>query len=246
MSKRSSSFQPRPLPLDRIQAFLFDLDGTLIESDDRWVAQLAARLAPLKRLSQSIDTEALARWLVMTAETPSNYFLSALEHLGLSSNLFGLADKIRRARGLATRELAEMVRGSRELLETLAPHYKLAVVTTRARPEAFAFLQGNGLDKFFQAVITRQDVLRMKPHPEPILRASKRLGAPPEACVMVGDTRADILAARRAGAYAIGVLSGFGQRHELERAGADLILDRAADLLNTPMWQATRVSTLFR
>jgi phosphoglycolate phosphatase len=47
---------------------------------------------------------------------------------------------------------------------------------------------------------------------------------------MVGDTRLDVLAARRAGAWSIGVLCGFGQRHELERAGAHVVLVETADL----------------
>jgi phosphoglycolate phosphatase-like HAD superfamily hydrolase len=232
--------EPTSLPLDRIQAFLFDLDGTLIESDDHWVAKLSTRLEPLARLSRRWEAESLARALVMAVETPSNYAMSALEHLGLGSSFFGLADRLRRARGLATRDLAETVQGSEALLETLAPRFKLAVVTTRARPEAYAFLERSGLERFFPVVITRQDVLRMKPHPEPVRTAAGMLGVPPEACAMVGDTVADVRAARRAGAVAIGVLSGFGRRQELERAGADLVLDYAVDLLSLPEWEEQR------
>ncbi len=230
----------RPLALDRIQAFLFDLDGTLIESDDRWVATLATHLGSLARFSRRHDAESLARTLVMAIETPTNYAMSALEHLGIGSSFFGLADRLRRARGLATREVSETVRGSEALLETLATRFKLAVVTTRARPEAYAFLEGSGLERFFPVVITRQDVLRMKPHPEPVRTAAGMLQVAPEACAMVGDTAADMRAARRAGALAIGVLSGFGRRHELERAGADLILDYAQDLLGLPEWDGQK------
>lgn len=225
-----------PLPLENIEAFLFDLDGTLIESDDRWVAKLAGKLEPLARLSRRWDAATLARALVMAIETPTNYLLSAMERLGLGSGLFGLTDRLRRARGLATRGVSATVQGSQGLLEALAPRFKLAVVTTRARPEAFAFLAGSRLDGFFPVVVTRQDVMRMKPHPEPVRTAAKRLGVAPEACAMVGDTVADIRAARRAGAIAIGVLTGFGHRQELERAGAHLILEYAADLLTLPEW----------
>jgi HAD superfamily hydrolase (TIGR01549 family) len=225
-----------PFRPDRIKAFLFDLDGTLIESNDRWAAKLAAALEPITRLSNRVDADALAHAIVMNVEIPTNYMVSALEHLGLESSFFGLADRLRRARGLATRELSETVPGTFDLLETLQGRYKLAVVTTRARPEAYAFLAGGGLESFFPVVITRQDVLRLKPHPEPVRSAAGMLGVAPEACAMVGDTVADIRSARRAGAVAIGVLSGFGRRQELERAGADLILDYAADLLKLPEW----------
>jgi phosphoglycolate phosphatase-like HAD superfamily hydrolase len=49
---------------------------------------------------------------------------------------------------------------------------------------------------------------------------------------MVGDTPVDVLSARRAGAWAVGVLCGFGERYELERAGAHVILPCTSDLLS--------------
>lgn len=213
---------------DAVEAVLFDLDGTLVETDNRWVETLEGRLKPLLKVFPRLDLHALARWLVMAIETPSNYAISMLEHIGLDRHFLGLADRVRRSKGLATREGAEAVEGSIALLEALQKRYHLAVVTTRARPEARAFLQQLHLAAFFPVVITRQDVLRLKPHPEPVRKAAQLLGVPTEHCVMVGDTVPDIRAARRAGAWAVGVLSGFGERQEIERAGAHLVLNRAA------------------
>jgi phosphoglycolate phosphatase-like HAD superfamily hydrolase len=215
-----------------LKAVLLDLDGTLIETDNRWVAVLAGKLAWLTRILPSVDVQAVARWLVMGIETPANYVMSALEHLGVGSSFFGLADRVRRAKGLATRDTSELVPGSRHLLTELRGRVKLAVVTTRAHPEATAFLQQAELEGCFQAIVTRQDVLRMKPHPEPVLKAAALLDVSPEVCAMVGDTTADVKAAKRAGALAVAVLSGFGVQAELERAGADLVLPRAELLLD--------------
>jgi phosphoglycolate phosphatase len=227
LAMTKDSFSP-----SSIQAILFDLDGTLIETDNRWVEVLAQKLVPLKRLLPRLDAHALARKLVMASETPTNYLMSLLEHLGLGSSFFGLADLLRRSKGLATRENSELVEGSEALLEALQGRYGLAVVTTRARPEACAFMQHSGIERFFPVIVTRQDVLRMKPHPEPVRKAAVLLGVNPEQCLMIGDTVPDIRAARRAGATAVGVLSGFGERPELERAGAHLILERAAQILD--------------
>lgn len=224
--------EPVNQPVIAPEAILFDLDGTLIETDNRWVEVLAAKLAWLERILPRVDAKALARHIVMAIEAPANYVMSALEHLGIGSGFFGLADHVRRAKGLATRDKSELVVGSLHLLNELRGRYKLAVVTTRARPEANAFVRRAGLEEYLQAVVTRQDVLRMKPHPEPVLKAAALLGASPRACVMVGDTTADIRAAKRAGAFAVAVLSGFGVQNELERAGADLVLPRAELLLN--------------
>jgi HAD superfamily hydrolase (TIGR01509 family) len=217
---------------DQIQAVLFDLDGTLVETDNRWAANLAARLEPIRRLFPRFDTHAWGRRIVMWIEGPSNYAMSVVEHLGLSTHFFGLADRLRKSKGLATREASEPVEGTIELLTTLQSRYRLAVVTTRARPEAMGFIRQLKLEGYFPVVVTRQDVLRMKPHAEPVRKAAKLLGVDPQHCLMVGDTTMDILAGRRAGALAVGVLSGFGERDELEKAGADLVLDRAYELLD--------------
>jgi len=82
----------------------------------------------------------------------------------------------------------------------------------------------------FKLVVSAQTAPHTKPYPDPVLLAAKTLGLPPENCVMVGDTTVDILAGKRAGAQAIGVLCGFGERAELEQCGADLILEQTADL----------------
>ena len=211
---------------------LLDLDGTLIETDNRWAAQLARRIAPLRRVAPRMDADRVARDLVMAIEGPSNYAVAIMERLGLSNMVSGLADRVRRSKGLATRDASEMVEGTHRLLEGLRNRYRLAVVTTRARPEAMAFLEHMGVATYFQAVVTRQDVFYLKPHPEPVRKAAAMLGVPPERCIMIGDTTMDVLSARRAGAVAVAVTSGFGTQRELERAKADLVLDRAAQLLD--------------
>jgi HAD superfamily hydrolase (TIGR01549 family) len=214
-----------------IDAVLFDLDGTIVETSNRWAEDLAERLAPLRRLWPRLDTEQLARDLVMGIEMPANYLVSSLERLGLTGVISGIADRVRRSKGLALRGQAELIVGSEALLEALAPQVKLAVVTTRARAEAHAFVRAAGFERFFPVIITRRDVWRMKPHPAPVLAAAEQLGVEPRRCLLVGDTVMDVRAAKRAGAVAVGVLTGIANRQELERAGADLILERADELL---------------
>jgi phosphoglycolate phosphatase-like HAD superfamily hydrolase len=125
-----------------------------------------------------------------------------------------------------------LVEGTHELLGSLDGRFRLAIVTTRARPEALSFLTQQALERYFPVIVTRLDVWRMKPHPAPIQRAAQLLGVGISRCLMVGDTTVDILAARRAGAVAVGVLSGFGEREELWRAGAHLVLGSAVELLS--------------
>jgi phosphoglycolate phosphatase-like HAD superfamily hydrolase len=207
-------------------ALLFDLDGTLLDSDDQAVEALARWMARLGFR----DPHRAARWLVMALETPGNGFVTALDILGLDAPLAGLTDRLRRWRGLRTPVNFRLVDEVDQALRALSGRYRLAVVTTRGRRDADAFLERFGLSGIFEAVVTRESTWRLKPHPEPIRYAARLLGLPPERCAMVGDTTVDIRAARRAGAWAVAVLCGFGQREELERAGAHLILPSPAHL----------------
>ena len=80
-------------------------------------------------------------------------------------------------------------------------------------------------------VISRDDVQHAKPNPDLWLAAAARLGVPPESTIAVGDSVWDLLAARRARALGVGLLSGGYGAEELERAGAYRVYEDPADLL---------------
>lgn len=216
------------IPLNQIQAVLFDLDGTLIETDDQAVARLARWLRPLgpTRAPQ------IARWLMMKAESPGNALITLLDWLHLDLALMGFTDWLRRRRGVYPAPEFQLIAGVDEMLLALAEEYPLALVTTRSRYHIDQFLlRFPQLAGVFGTTIGLQDTRRLKPHPEPILLAANRLGVPVANCLMVGDTTMDVLAGRRGGAWRAGVLCGFGEQAELVQAGAHLIFDSTADLL---------------
>jgi len=221
--------RPNVFP-ESIRAFLFDLDGTLIDTDDVMGEGLARKLAPVAWLFPHRDPQPFARRALMALENPLNYTALLLERVGLSRVVMSVADRSRRLKGLGTRDKNRLVPGARAVLEQLAGTRRLAVVTTRTRADAEAFLLQHELRDLFETITTRSDVWRLKPHPAPVLRAVKLLGLPPSQCCFIGDTRLDVLAGKRAGVFAVGVLSGFGERDELERAGADLILSSVAEI----------------
>jgi phosphoglycolate phosphatase-like HAD superfamily hydrolase len=80
-------------------------------------------------------------------------------------------------------------------------------------------------------VITRDDVRYAKPDPDLFLAAGQRLNVPMSRCVIIGDSVWDLLAARRASALSVGLLSGGYGQDELERAGAYRVYQDPADLL---------------
>jgi HAD superfamily hydrolase (TIGR01549 family) len=214
------------LDKDKVKAVLFDLDGTLMDTDDQAVEKLARRLQRL-RWPHSHRT---ARRFIMASETPGNMLMTLLDMLGLDAPLMTVADWLRRQRGLRTRTDFRIVTDAQKMLAALNGHYRLAVVTTRGVGDTEAFLEQHNLRPIFETLVTRESTWRLKPHPAPIRHAARQLGVPVESCVMVGDTTVDVKSARRAGAWAVAVLCGFGEREELERAGAHVVLEHTSHL----------------
>jgi HAD superfamily hydrolase (TIGR01549 family) len=214
------------LDKDKVEAVLFDLDGTLMDTDDQAVKALARWLQRLRWP----HPHRTARRLIMASETPGNVLMTLVDVLGLDAPLMTFTDRLRRWRGVRTRTDFRIIAGVEEMLTELSRRYRLAVVTTRSMAEAEAFLDQYHLRDLFDALVTRESTWRLKPHPAPIRHAARLLGVPVERCAMVGDTTVDVKAARRAGAWAVAVLCGFGEREELERAGAHVIPEHTSHL----------------
>jgi HAD superfamily hydrolase (TIGR01549 family) len=213
-----------------IDAILFDLDGTLVETDDMAVEALAHHLAPIRRILPSRDPRRAARHILRCGEGPASRILAVLDRVGLDDEALALGSWLRRMSGLRSATNLRPVDGTLEMLHDLSRRYHLGIVTTRSHWEAQAFLDQQQVAGLFQVITGRDDTWRIKPHPSPIRHAAEQLGVAVERCLMVGDTTVDIVAARAAGAHAVGVLCGFGDQAELERAGANRILGTTGDL----------------
>jgi HAD superfamily hydrolase (TIGR01662 family) len=106
---------------------------------------------------------------------------------------------------------------------------KIAIVTTKSRNQTMAIVRGYRLP--FDAVVGGDDVRKRKPCPDPILKACKILDLKPSQCVMVGDHPFDMMASKRAGCSSIGVLTGWGDRKDLENAGATYVIKNLGFLI---------------
>lgn len=229
------------LDFARIHALLFDLDGTLADTDDAYIAAVARIIQPFHVLFPGRSPTRFLRWGLMTTETPLNWLMTVPDRLNLDTLLATATDTLYRLRGQGSAKRFLLIEGVRPMLESLAARYPLALVTSRDRRNAEGFLEQFELRPYFQVVVSALTAPRIKPHPAPVYHAAQQLGLPVENCVMIGDTTMDIRAGRRAGAQTVGVLCGFGERRELERAGATLILNKTAELtdvlLKQPAWE---------
>jgi HAD superfamily hydrolase (TIGR01549 family) len=215
----------------RIRALLFDLDGTLSDTDDVYVERISRWLEPAAFLFPRRNVHRPVRRWMMASEGWANFALTIPDRLGIDEPLAGIVNLIARLRGFRLAGDFRVIPGVPEMLAALSARYPLAVVSSRDRRSTETFLSQFGLQQNFQTVVTSLTAKRIKPHPAPVRMAAEKLGIPVDQCLMVGDTRVDIIAGRRAGAQTAGVLCGFGSRAELRQAGADIILEKTSDLL---------------
>lgn len=217
------------LDLARIRALCFDVDGTLNDTDDQFVERFEPFFRPMRFLLPGQDSTRAARRFVMWSEAPGNALLGLSDTLGIDDELARLAGWLNRMRKPKLRQFRP-IPGVKEMLADLHKSYPLAVVSAREVENTLAFLKESGISQYFTCVAGAQTCDHTKPFPDPIIWAAKQMGVPPEACLMIGDTTVDIRAGKKAGAQTVGVLCGFGERAELERQGADLILENTPQL----------------
>ena len=128
--------------------------------------------------------------------------------------------------------LATPFAGAREVLSELRRRdYLLGVVTSKSRELAVRGLELCSLAGLIDSGVFLEDTVIHKPHPEPILAALGKLGAPASSAAYVGDSRHDIVAARAAGVRTVAALWGPAPRAELEREQPDFTAESLADLL---------------
>jgi len=217
------------LDTGRIEALLFDIDGTLSDSDDVMVEKLERFLRPFLFFLNSEKRKKFARWLVMAVESPGNFLYGMADRFDLDSILVRSFDRRARSRRSRPRTY-RLIPGVEQCLGCLDERYPMGIASARDEPTVRDFLVQTGLENTFRVVVSASTVRHTKPYPDPLLHAAQKLGIEPASCLMVGDTTVDISAAKEAGMQAVGVLCGFGREGELCRAGADLILATTADL----------------
>ncbi|HYR48660.1 MAG TPA: HAD family hydrolase [Candidatus Eisenbacteria bacterium] len=208
-------------------ALLFDLDGTLVDSVYQHV--LAWRQA-LEAMGIELSVWRIHRRIGMSG----GLFLKALDREVGRTLSTDEAEQLRQSHAKRFLELWDQVRplpGARELLTTLtAMRVPWAIATSGSQATAKGPLSMLGIPEGVP-IVTRDQVAYAKPNPDLFLAAAERLGVPPGDCFVVGDSIWDLLAAQRAGALGVGLLSGGYGKEELERAGAYRVYEDPADLL---------------
>lgn len=208
-------------------AFLFDLDGTLVDSVYQHVIAWRDALEgvginlPVWKIHRRIGMSGGLFVNALARELDTELDREVIDALpGLHADAF-----VRRF------DSVRPLPGAAELLQTLAEHrVRWAIATSGPERYARLSLELLGLPAD-TPLVTRDQVRYAKPDPDLFLTAAERIEADIENSVVVGDSVWDLLAARRARALGIGVLSGGYGREELIQSGAYRVYDDPRDLL---------------
>src|SRR2546425_1285455 len=224
---RSGGSAKRSPDVPRLRAVLFDIDGTLLDTRDAWVAAFDAGLAAIRKTS--ISGAEAAQWIGTPIEV-----IYAERCAVVGDELARAVREFQRIEAESVRDGMRAYPGVREAIASLVA-WKLAAVTNKRRDTSIEALRVSGLLPFFALVLGGDSVPHKKPAPDPILRAASALGVRPAECAVVGDTENDVVAGKAAGARTIGVTWGYGTRARLEADVDDHRVDVEDRLLQRPV-----------
>lgn len=206
----------------KITTILFDLDGTLIDTNDLIIQSYLHTL-------EKYYPNQYKREDVLPFMGPS------LKDVFGSMNPEKTEEMIQTYRAFNISNHDVLVKEFEGVYETVKAlkenNYKLGIVTTKMLNVVTMGLKLSELDNFFEVVVAIDHVKKIKPDPEPILLALDQLGSVPGEAIMVGDNYHDILGGKNAGTKTAGVAWSLKGRETLEAYQPDYMLENMRDLL---------------
>jgi pyrophosphatase PpaX len=205
-----------------INTILFDLDGTLIDTNELIIQSF------LHTLEKYYPNQYKREDVLAFIGPPLYDTFVAMD----KERVQEMIDTYRAFNHEKHDELVKEYETVYETVETLHEKgFKLGIVTTKVRSTVLMGLKLTKLDRFFDCIVALDDVERAKPDPEPIFKALSILESSPQETIMVGDNYHDILAGKNAGTKTAGVAWTIKGREYLEQYKPDFMLEKMSDLL---------------
>ena len=216
----SSRLSVGALLIPRFPVYIFDLDGTIMDSAHDICAAIQDTLAAHGR--NDVTEAALRRYI-------GRHLLDLFLDLGFEEGgIEAMIAHYRRVYLDRKHQRTRVYPGVAEMLAALGG--KKSTATTKGTPTTRAVLEQFGLIQYFNHV-QGTDGFPAKPEPDVILRSMAAVGARPEDCLLIGDAPADMEAGRRAGVRTCAVRWGYGDAREMTRWSPDYWIDEPRQLL---------------
>jgi HAD superfamily hydrolase (TIGR01509 family) len=207
-----------------IEAFIFDLDGVLIDSEQVW-----------DEVRREFVIESGGRWTDsaqrdMMGMSSGEWSRYVAEELGVDRSPQAISEQIAGRLADVYRERLPLLPGAHEAVERMAARWPLAIASSSNRGVIDLVLELGGLDRFFEATVSSEEIGRGKPAPDVYLEAARCLGADPRACAAVEDSHNGIAAAQSAGMKVIAIPNSHYPPGDEALAKADVVLESLDEL----------------
>jgi HAD superfamily hydrolase (TIGR01509 family) len=174
-------------------AIIFDLDGVLLDSEQRW-----------NEAKEALVREAGGTWLeeaptVMMGMSSPEWSAYLRDDLGVQRDLDAINDDVVRRMHESYEDGLPLLPGALETVRALAARWPLGLASSSNREIIDVFLERAGVGDLFGATVSSEEVARGKPAPDVYLETARRLDADPRACVAIEDSANGLRAAHAAG-----------------------------------------------
>lgn len=207
-----------------IEAVVFDLDGTLIDSETGWFRTFQAVTAAYERDWTSAEH-------IKNMSAPRDEWLERVEaKLGLGWSFERYKDMVRKVRNVVDPKHPYLFPGAREAVAWAAERYPVAIASSGSRNGVLRNIERMGIGQYLTVVVGGDEVQNSKPAPDIYLETAARLGVAVEHCLALEDSVNGIRAASSAGARVIAVCNPHFPVPEVEMRSCVAVIDRVGEL----------------
>lgn len=214
--------------LEKIKGIVFDLDGVLIDTEG---LQVKAWIEVLK--DYGIFLPKLSEKEIIPFRGKSAKFIA--EDLKKRYNLKAKEKELVKKRDeyilkIYQKRKIKLMPWTKEALEFFGFYYKVALASTGSKKEVLFKLKKSGFKKYFQVIVTRDDVKKGKPAPDIYLKAAKKLKLKPQNCLAIEDTQYGVESAKSAGLFCFAVLNEYSKKQDFSKA--DKVFNNLKEVVN--------------
>ena len=219
MNKKFLTLQDISEKREFITSILFDLDGTLVDSQEG-IIETQYELMQQKGYNTDIDT------IRNLFGKPLEVCLATFAPDKTEDEIWDLVKEFRELYANNHKQIIKLLPNAKVVLEELKKKgYRLSIASTKLKKFITEAIEHLEIADYFEVVVSGYEVENHKPAPDLILETAKQMKVNPKDCVYIGDSPTDIIAGREAGCLTIAVLTGANNLEKMSRENPDFIIE---------------------